>query len=241
MHQLSASWTDDAGVTEGRLLYWYDGGTTTNVSMTLGQGRYTYNLALPTEASGKLHYQFTARDAAGNWAITQEKTLSIVKNDGGGGGGGGGGGDGASKSSLLLWGGLIAVIVIVLIGVMLMLSRRRGQVVEAPPPVTETPPPPLQTGREGAQTGATVGAAAAAAVTVPIADAAPATTVARGVAKGPTGTFKAINVKTPCEACGGMMERGVNAYVCSCGTAIHEKCAGKLRMCPSCKQAIQLD
>ena len=218
-----AGWSDDVGVTAAFVEYWFDGQTPVNVSMALAAGKYTLTLNIPGDAKGKLHYEFKARDAAGNWAASSELGLDVTQAEK----------PAEEKSALLLPAIAAIVIIVVVVALLLVMMRsRRGRA-----PVT-APMAPIDTGPEHA--GGMVGGAALAGTAIgapPAAPIAPATP-APPVPTGAPGKFMVINIKTQCAACGGMMERGTNAYVCSCGMAIHEQCAGRLKMCPSCRRGV---
>jgi hypothetical protein len=191
--------------------------------MALAAGKYTLTLNIPSDAKGKLHYEFKARDAAGNWAASSELGLDVTQAEK----------PAEEKSALLL--PAIAAIVIIVVVVALLLVMMRSRRGRAP---ATAPMAPIDTGPEHA--GGMVGGAALAGTAIgapPAAPIAPATP-APPVPTGAPGKFMVINIKTQCAACGGMMERGTNAYVCSCGMAIHEQCAGRLKMCPSCRRGV---
>jgi len=221
--KLVASWSDDVGVATAFVEYWFDGGTHENVSMALADGKYAHTIAIPDDAKGRLHYQFNAKDAAGNWASSSELGLDVTP----------AGKPAGEKSELLLWAVVAIVIIVVVVALLLVMMRgRRGRA-----PAT-APTAPM--GTEAVQAGGAVGGAAVAGPPIgapPLAPMAPVAPPPTAPAAAP-GKFMVINIKTQCTACGGMIERGTNAYVCSCGIALHEQCAGRLMMCPSCKNRI---
>lgn len=57
---------DNIGVTEIHVVWWFDVGTSTNVTMD-GTGPYNWTIPVPTSGVEILHYYFTVTDAAGNW------------------------------------------------------------------------------------------------------------------------------------------------------------------------------
>ena len=152
------------------------------------------------------------------------------------------------KSNTWLLASIIALVIIVVVIVLLymMRSRRGREAVPAQMPPTATGPGMVGGAQGGTGVAPTPIAApppvsyAPPAPTVAVAPAAPVAARTAPAAVGTaTGRFRVLNVKTQCTACNGPIERGANAYVCSCGTAIHEQCAGRLKICPGCNKEIR--
>jgi len=72
--------TDNVGVADVRIEYWFGTGTHTNSTMP-GTGPYTYSMTIPSGSTDTLHYIFHAVDNAGNWANTSRKDVTITDND----------------------------------------------------------------------------------------------------------------------------------------------------------------
>ena len=133
----------------------------------------------------------------------------------------------------------IILIIIVVLVVMLLLfmrtERGRALMTRSSTPKSEMETRSGQFG--GTQGGRMAGPSIAAPPPKPMAPVAPVATVAAaGVAAG---SFRVLNVKAQCPTCGSSIERGTSAYVCSCGTAVHEQCAGRIKICPGCKKEIR--
>jgi len=146
-------------------------------------------------------------------------------------------GEEKSPMTMLVAAAVIGIILAVLLVVLLM-TRRRGQTPEtapAPPPL----PPPVVVETSNVSKGAFVAAPAAQVVTPPPPAPAVAPVAAAAAPAAAAGRFRVLNVKATCAFCNGQVERGASAYVCSCGTALHEKCAGIVKACPSCKANIR--
>ncbi len=224
-YKFDVTWQDNKGVVGVYVLYWYEGQLPTNVSMVLVGGNYTYTMTVPSGAKGTLYYEFKAKDAAGNWAQTPDYQLEVTKKE-------------EEKGGLSMT--LLAVVIIIIILVVvlwLVMSRRKGPATApaSAPTLEAAVPPSPPSGPQGGM--ATVQAPVAAPPAPPVAVAAPAGVA---MATGGKGSFTRINTRISCSACGSVMERGTSAYVCSCGTAIHEKCAGQAKVCPSCKSSIRI-
>ncbi len=72
--------TDNTGVTEVFVEYWYGTESKTNVSM-FGNGPYTYSISIPTGSTDTLHYIFLATDSGGNWEESSQVDLNITENN----------------------------------------------------------------------------------------------------------------------------------------------------------------
>jgi hypothetical protein len=144
------------------------------------------------------------------------------------------------KKSMML---PIILIIIVVIVVMLLLFMRsgRGRALMSRQSSKEAPRG-AGPGMVGGTGGAGVSRPPVYAPPAPAPAPAPASTVRPMAAAGgaAAGTFRVLNVKAQCPSCGTAIERGSSAYVCSCGTAVHEQCAGRLKVCPSCNRDIRL-
>jgi hypothetical protein len=73
--------TDYVGVSVVYVQFRFGNGTIINRSMS-GTGPYLYDIIIPTHSIEPLYYIFRARDLAGNWANTTEKTVPVKDNDG---------------------------------------------------------------------------------------------------------------------------------------------------------------
>jgi hypothetical protein len=71
--------TDNIGVTNVYVEYWFGSGTHTNVTMS-GSGPYTYSVTVPSNAT-VIRYIFHATDSAGNWEETSQVDVSVSDND----------------------------------------------------------------------------------------------------------------------------------------------------------------
>ena len=72
--------SDNIGVTQVTVEYWYGSGGATNTTMTLS-GTYYLTITVQSNSLDTLHYIFHARDARGNWANTVQKDVTIYDND----------------------------------------------------------------------------------------------------------------------------------------------------------------
>jgi hypothetical protein len=75
----NADFTDNIGVTEVYVIYWFDSGAETNESMT-GPAPFTKTISIPAGA-GELHYYFKAMDNTGNWVTTTQVDVPITSID----------------------------------------------------------------------------------------------------------------------------------------------------------------
>jgi hypothetical protein len=79
----SATVTDNIGVSNVYVEYWYGAGGHTNVSMPYVSGNlYQKQIAVPSNTTAILYYNIRARDARPNWASTGQKDVgNVVDND----------------------------------------------------------------------------------------------------------------------------------------------------------------
>jgi hypothetical protein len=178
-------------------------------------------ITLP-DKEGNTDVKLKSEDMAGNIGAEYTAPIDYVKDK--------------EKKSMML---PIILIIIVVLVVMLLLFMRSGRgramMSRSSAPKSQMEAGPGQFG--GTQGGRMAGPSIAAPPPRPMAPAAPvAAAAAMGAAAG---TFRVLNVKTQCPTCGASIERGTSAYVCSCGTAVHEQCAGRTKVCPGCKKEIR--
>jgi len=219
-------WEDNVDIAEAFVVYWYEGAAESNVSMVLSGTTFKYTMTVPDGTKGTLNYKFKAKDAAGNWATSTVYELQVTPKP--------------VKEEKGLGTGLLAAIILVVILVVILLlyvAMRKGK---APAEATTPPPPAPVVAEAPVETKGAVGASPAAqAVAPPPPTPAVAPVAVAAAASAPAGRFRVLNVKAQCASCGTQIDRGSSAYVCSCGAALHEKCAAKVRACPNCKAEIR--
>jgi hypothetical protein len=76
----TADASDNIGVVEIEVFYWFGGGTQTSQIMT-GTGPFTHSITIPSDSLESLHYYFVARDAHGNAYQGAQKDITIADND----------------------------------------------------------------------------------------------------------------------------------------------------------------
>ena len=72
--------TDNMGVNEVEVEYWYGAGSHTTAAMS-GTGPYTYTITVPDDSIDTLHYIFHAYDEEGNMESTSQADVGITDND----------------------------------------------------------------------------------------------------------------------------------------------------------------
>jgi hypothetical protein len=72
--------TDNIGIHEVHVVYWFGTGTPTNATMT-GTGPYNLDITIPSDSLDTLHYYFTIGDEAGNWLMGTQVDISITDNE----------------------------------------------------------------------------------------------------------------------------------------------------------------
>ncbi len=73
--------TDDYGVGNVYVEYWY-GSSITHINRTLsGPTPYTRSIAIPSDSTDPLNYKFSAVDGKSNWAATTVTTVAVSDND----------------------------------------------------------------------------------------------------------------------------------------------------------------
>lgn len=72
--------TDNIGVSEAHIVYWFGTGMQTNATMT-GTGPFTLEITIPSDSLDTLHYYFAITDEAGNWLIGPQVDVSVMDND----------------------------------------------------------------------------------------------------------------------------------------------------------------
>ena len=72
--------TDNIGVSEVYLEYWYGGGPHKNKVMS-GSGPYTYTTTIPSESIESLHYIFSAVDISGNRNVSTKSKVIVIDDD----------------------------------------------------------------------------------------------------------------------------------------------------------------
>ncbi|UCG69800.1 MAG: Ig-like domain repeat protein, partial [Thermoplasmata archaeon] len=72
--------TDNIGVSEVYVVYWFGTDSPTNATMT-GIGPYTLSITIPSDSLDTLHYYFTIADEAGNWLVGSQVDVPVQDND----------------------------------------------------------------------------------------------------------------------------------------------------------------
>jgi hypothetical protein len=72
--------SDNIGIDEVHVVYWFGTGTPTNTTMT-GSGPYNLDITIPSDSLDSLHYYFTITDEAGNWLVGIQVDISIPDNE----------------------------------------------------------------------------------------------------------------------------------------------------------------
>lgn len=72
-----ASATDNVGITQAQVVYWFGNGTHTTQNL-IGTGPYSWMLVMPENSTAELHYYFVFGDAAGNSVSSEETSVSVV-------------------------------------------------------------------------------------------------------------------------------------------------------------------
>ncbi len=72
--------SDNIGVTEAFVLYWYGAGAPMNATMS-GAGPFTSTINIPSDSLDMLHYYFAVRDAGGNWLVGLQIDINVQDND----------------------------------------------------------------------------------------------------------------------------------------------------------------
>jgi hypothetical protein len=75
----NADITDNIGMNEPNLVYWFGTEAPQNVTMT-GLGPYTYQITIPPDLIYQLHYYFVAVDDYGNWLVGTQVDVNITDN-----------------------------------------------------------------------------------------------------------------------------------------------------------------
>jgi len=72
--------TDNIGISDVYVVYWFGSGTQTNSTMT-GTGPFNLDITVPSNSLDTLHYYFTISDEAGNWLVGPQVDVSVKDND----------------------------------------------------------------------------------------------------------------------------------------------------------------
>jgi hypothetical protein len=72
--------TDNLGIEEVWLEYWFEGGDHLNVSMS-GDENFTYTIIIPSDSLDELIYMIRFCDKSGNWNRTHIRNITVVDND----------------------------------------------------------------------------------------------------------------------------------------------------------------
>jgi hypothetical protein len=72
--------SDNIGVIEAYVTYWFGTGAPTNVSM-IGPAPFSTGVPAPSNSLDMLHYFFAVRDGAGNWLVGTQVDVIVVDND----------------------------------------------------------------------------------------------------------------------------------------------------------------